>query len=67
MEKNVEKGLAFIISENVAHSELVLAEDIVLDESQRGGPKDPPKANPKFKWMMDDAIRFFRKQVVGKE
>ena len=67
LEKNVEKGLAFIISENVAHSELVLAENIVLDESQTEGPKDPPKANPKFDWMMDDAIRFFKKQVVGEE
>ncbi|MCP5108211.1 MAG: hypothetical protein GY950_32800 [bacterium] len=65
LENNVEKGLAFIISENVTHSELVLAENIALDESQTEGPQYPPKANPKFNWMMDDAIRFFRKQVVG--
>ena len=66
MKKHVEHGYTFIISknfktgdkrQNVRHEEVVLNKDIQLnDESIK-----QPKANPEFDWMMDDAIRFFRK------
>lgn len=69
LKNNVSTGIAFIISEiekekSVQHDELVLAQDIAIDESQKGGPEEAPKANPKFNWMMDDVIRFFTEHVV---
>lgn len=63
LEKHVQRGLAFVISENVTHSELPLDKVIELDESQDLGPETPPKANPKFNLMMDSAIQFFHKEV----
>jgi len=64
LAEHVEKGRALILSENVSHSELVLEKDIPLDTSQTHGPQDPPRANPKFNWMMDNAIRFFQEEVL---
>ena len=61
----MKKGFAFIIADNVPHAELVLEKDIPLDYSKEDGPKEPPKANPDFNWMMDSALRFFKHQVVN--
>lgn len=63
LEKYVEKGFAFIISDNVAHSEVVLDKDISLDVSQKDGPAEPPKANPDFDWMMDNVLYFFKDSI----
>lgn len=66
LENHVENGVAFIISENVSHANLVLAEKITLNDIQGAESEEEPQANPKFDWMMDDAIRFF-KEYVEKE
>ncbi|HFC00112.1 MAG TPA: hypothetical protein ENJ53_04840 [Phaeodactylibacter sp.] len=65
MAKHVKKGFTFLLSENIAHSQLVLEKNISLDLSQKHGVRETPIANPKFDWMMDDAIRFFKMEVVG--
>jgi esterase/lipase len=65
LEKHVHRGLAFVISENVTHSELPLDKTIELDNSQKLGPETPPKANPKFRLMMDSAMQFFNNEVRG--
>lgn len=66
LKDNVEHGFLIAISENVPHDELVLAQNITLDENEKDGPQNEPQANPKFNWMMDDTIRFFREHVVEK-
>ncbi|MCP5046679.1 MAG: hypothetical protein GY940_05880 [bacterium] len=65
LEHHVKKGFSFIIGDNVPHAELVLEKDIPLDYSQTDGPKEPPKANPDFDWMMENVLRFFKHQVAG--
>ena len=65
LQNHVEKGIAFIISQNVAHSELPLDREIELDESQNEGPDTAPKANPQFDLMMTNAMRFFEEQVLS--
>ena len=54
LKNHVEKGVACIISENVSHSELVLAERI-----------PPDKANPLIDWMMLNAIQFFNNMLLN--
>jgi esterase/lipase len=66
MEENVEKGLAYLISENVAHSELPLDAPIPLNTRQKEGPETAPKANPRFDDMMEVCLRFFRTEVKNK-
>ncbi len=63
LKDNVQLGISFILSQNISHSELVLEQDIALDESRELGSKKPPKANPHFDWMMENALRFFKTQV----
>ena len=64
MTAHVDKGFTFLISENVAHSQLVLKKPIQLDLTQKHGVKDTPPSNPKFNWMMTNAIQFFKDEVV---
>ncbi len=66
LKDNVEHGLLYAISENVPHDELPLAKNITLDETETEGPEKEPQANPKFDFMMDDAVRFYRENVVGR-
>ena len=63
MAKHVKKGFTFLLSENITHSQLVLKKDITLDLSKKDGVREIPRANPKFDWMMEDAIRFFKTEV----
>lgn len=63
LTQHVVKGRCLLISENVAHSELVLKNDIKLDLNQKHGVRKPPTPNPKFDWMMDNAIRFFKEEI----
>jgi len=67
MTTHVKKGFTFLISENIAHSQLVLKKAIKLDLNQKHGVRETPIANPKFNWMMENAIRFFQDEVVKKE
>jgi len=64
LQNHVERGIAFIIAEQVSHSSLVLENKIELDDVPGVPDIDAPKANPWFRWMMDDAIRFFRESRV---
>ena len=48
----LKNGLAFIISENVSHANLVLAENIELNDIPGAEPEEEALANPKFEWMM---------------
>ena len=65
LEDSVHKGLAYIISENVTHSELPLNADIPLNEEETEGPQEPPRANPRFEDMMATCLRFFDTEVRG--
>ena len=65
LQNHVEMGIAFIIAQQVSHSSLVLENDIELDEVPGAPEIEEPKANPRFQWMMDDAIRFFKENVVN--
>lgn len=59
LQNHVKKSIAFIIAEQVSNSSLVLENDIGLVDVA-GAPKiEKPIATPRFRWMMDDAIRFF--------
>jgi len=64
LQNHVERGIAFIIAEQVSHSSLVLENKIELDDVPGAPAIDAPEANPWFRWMMDDAIRFFRESRV---
>lgn len=67
MSAHVKKGFTFLISENIAHSQLVLKKPITLDLNQKHGVRETPPANPKFNWMMENAIRYFQEEVVERE
>ena len=64
LQNHVKRGIAFIIAQQVSHSSLVLENDIELDDVPGAPDIDKPKANPRFQWMMDDAIRFFKENIV---
>ena len=66
MSNHVKRGFTFLISENIGHSQLVLRKPIPLDLSQKHGVRETPQPNPKFNWMMKNAIDYFRKEVVKK-
>ena len=63
LTQHVQKGRCLLISENIVHSELVLKDSIKLDLSQKLGMRVAPKPNPKFDWMMDNAVRFFQEEI----
>ena len=63
LEQSVERGVAFLVSENVNHAELPLAADIPLNMKEKDGPKTAPKANPKFEEMIESCLKFFKKEV----
>jgi pimeloyl-ACP methyl ester carboxylesterase len=63
LEKHVEVGQAFIVSENVAHAELPLDADIKLNTRMQEGPETPPRANPQFDTMMFNCMAFMRRRV----
>jgi hypothetical protein len=63
LEDHVEKGVAFLISQQVSHSNLVLENDIQLQDMGEKAEYKQPKANPMFDSMMEDAVRFFRKAL----
>ncbi len=60
---NCNKAFTFLISENIAHSQLVLKKDITLDLSKEYGVRVSSGPNPKFNWMMENALRFFKDEV----
>ncbi|MFT7605847.1 MAG: hypothetical protein ACI8VT_003445, partial [Saprospiraceae bacterium] len=66
LEQNVEKGLAYLIAQDVAHAELPLDADIPLNTRQKEGPEVAPKANPRFDDMMEVCLKFFKKEVKNK-
>ncbi len=61
MRKHVRTGQTFIISQNVKHEEVVLAENIKFNLKDQQTKPRQPTANPMFDWMINDAIRFFKK------
>jgi len=63
MTRHVKRGFTFLISENIAHSQLVLKKPIQLDLDKKDGVRETPLANPKFNWMMENAIRYFQDEV----
>ncbi len=63
LEKHIETGQAFIISEKVGHAELPLDADIKLNTRMQEGPETPPKANPQFDAMMFNCIEFMRSKL----
>lgn len=67
LENHVEIGTAFLICMpgEVVHADLPLAIDPPIKEAEKDSEKRYPKANPQFGEMMDAAIRFFKKHVVG--
>jgi len=67
MTTHVKKGFTFLISENIAHSQLVLKKAIQLDLSKKHGIRDTPLPNPKFNWMMNNAIQFFNDEVLSEK
>lgn len=66
MTNHVKKGFTFLISENIAHSQLVLKKSIVLDLTQKHGVRDTPIPNPKFNLMMRNAIDYYKLEVLEK-
>ena len=64
MTTHVDTGFTFLTSENIAHSQLVLEKPIQLDLSQKDGVRETPLPNPKFGWMMENAVRFFQDEVA---
>ena len=66
LEEHVEKGAAFIVSQQVSHSSLVLENDIELEDVPGFPDFEQPRANPMFEWMMDNAIRFFDRDISQK-
>lgn len=64
MTTHVHRGFTFLISENIAHSQLVLRKPIELDLSKKHGVRETPPANPKFDWMMRNAIDYFKSEVA---
>ena len=65
LKNNVERGEAFLISQNVRHAETPLAVDVPLDFSQELAPEYEPKANPQFEEMMQASLVFYRKHIVA--
>ncbi|MFK8104236.1 MAG: alpha/beta hydrolase [Saprospiraceae bacterium] len=63
LDNYVERGVALLISQNVPHASLPLNEDIQLDVDSRV-ELPSPKANPQFDMMMDNALLFFKTQVI---
>lgn len=64
LNEHVETGQAFVIGQDVAHAEVPLAVDVPLDTTQTEGAETPPRANPQFDLMMENALRFFEKEVM---
>ena len=63
MTNHVQKGMTLILSEEIGHSQLVLEKPIELDLTQKHGIRKTPLPNPKFDWMMKNAIFFFKEEV----
>lgn len=63
MEEKVEKGATMIISAQVSHASVPLQREVTINPKETLGPEFPPPANPMFDWMMDGAVRFFRKEI----
>jgi len=61
--KNVRTGTAFIVSQQVAHADLVLDSDIALIPMGQFPDQRPPRANPQFAEMMAAAVTFFKRHV----
>lgn len=64
IKSHAEKGLLYILSNGMAHAELPLKKDVVLDENYTEGK--PAYANPDFDIMMECCIGFFKKYVNSK-
>jgi len=66
IKSHVKKAFTFFIAEDIQHSQLVLKKPIKLDLSKKHGVREIPQPNPKFNWMMQNAIHYFKSEVVGK-
>ena len=58
-----EVGSAFIISEQVKHSEVPLEINVPVDKSLLENEEDAPKSNPQFERMVEAALRFFEEKM----
>jgi len=63
IKKHAELGILFTLSNGMAHAELPLKDDIVLDKSYEEGK--PAMGNKDFDLMMEACLSFYRKYVVG--
>jgi len=64
LKNHTKKAFTFLIAEDIQHSQLVLKKPIKLDLSKKHGVRDTPQPNPKFNWMMQNAIQYFNTEVV---
>jgi len=62
LKKHTKKGVLYTIANKMAHAELPLKNDIVLDENYKLGK--PAYANPDFDLMMKSCISFYENRVV---
>jgi esterase/lipase len=65
LEKKAKKGILYTLSNGMAHAELPLKDDIIIDDRYTGGK--PAYANPDFGIMMDACVSFFQKYVEHSE
>lgn len=63
IKNHADKGLLYILSNGMAHAELPLQKDIILDENYKEGK--PAYANPDFDMMIESCIGFYKKYTVG--
>jgi len=65
LKERCQIGTGFWINENVTHAELPLETTFELDKDHPKKGYTPPKANPKFYEMMENAIAFFEDTVLS--
>lgn len=61
LNEKAKHGILYTLSNGMAHAELPLRDDIIIDDSYSEGK--PAFANPDFDIMMDACISFFQKYV----
>jgi len=62
LKEHAQIGLLYTMSNGMAHAELPLKEDIILDNTYKTGK--PAYANPDFDLMIRSCIDFYRKYVL---
>ena len=63
LKEHAHVGMLYMMSNGMAHAELPLKEDIILDNTYKIGK--PAYANPDFDLMIKACIDFYKKYVLG--